>query len=149
MKNAMIEMNTMPPTTPPTTGPMMFRVSFSVLGDGGGLVAMTSESPTPNVEKCLTTKLHMHCPVDDTAPMHKDIESGVADASPLRRSAIAKPCKDCQSSFRCMMVSIIKYRRQPNLHVHRRIDAFIARNINHHRQCNARGTGVNYRIWFN
>ena len=80
-----------PPTTPPAIAAITPAACLGSDGEVGLARSITSESPTPNVEKCVTTNVHIHWPLL-TEPMQRDISSGDDDRLPALASDIANPC---------------------------------------------------------
>jgi len=79
-----------PPTTPPAIAAITPAACLGSDGEVGLARSITSESPTPNVEKCVTTNVHIHWPLL-TEPMQRDISSGDDDRLPALASDIANP----------------------------------------------------------
>ncbi len=90
---AMTNISAITPTTPPAIAAITFGELFGIVCGKFGLAgASTSASPTPNVEKCVTTNVHMHWPLC-REPMQRDISSGDEEGFPALASDTANPCE--------------------------------------------------------
>ena len=100
-RKAIIAMSTRPPAIPPAIAAILGALGALEGGDcgwgwfvGSSGTASPTASPTANVEKWVTTKVHLHCPFC-TRPLHGDKALTTEDESPALSSETANPCQPC------------------------------------------------------